>query len=119
VSNLAYQTEPKRTSQRKQRPQIQKQQKRAVWITPGEKLLVFILLLFFGLGSITIVENHASIYQATNDVEQLKKQLNEQETVNNGLRNRIEDLKNPDRILQIAKEKGLTINENNVKMIQQ
>lgn len=117
MNNLAYQTQPK------QRPHVQPKQRRQVkpkvryGITPGEKLIIFLCVCIFAVCAITVVSNYAAIYQVNNEIHSLEVQIDEQMKNNGSLGEEIAHLSKPERILKIASQYGLSINEDNIKVI--
>ncbi|MGG3842471.1 cell division protein FtsL [Anoxybacillus kestanbolensis] len=95
-----------------------KKQKRSVRWTVGEKL-VFVSFLAFALySSVTIISNQFTIYHVNKEVQQLQANIQEQEKQNRDLYVQVQELSTYERILAKAKELGLTLNENNVKVVQ-
>lgn len=117
MSNLAYQVQPKRQQQYqpKSKPQVKVKKKRH--ITAGEKILLSFLLTMSAIGSMMIISNQANIYQVNNDIQMLEANIANQEKINGGLKEEITELSRPERILKIATEQGLTIQNNNVQII--
>ncbi|WP_297992502.1 cell division protein FtsL [Anoxybacillus sp.] len=95
-----------------------KKQKRGVRWTLGEKI-VFVAFVAFALySSIMIVSNQFTIYHMNKEVQQLQATIQEQEKQNRDLYVQVQELSTYERILAKAKELGLTLNENNVKVVQ-
>lgn len=117
MSNLAYQTLPKKEYNKQ--PDKKVKVNKSYGVTQGEKVLVFFLLTLILLGCGLIVSNQATIYQANNEVQGLQKEIDQQIKINSSLEEQISGLKNPDRILKIATEQGLSIKQNNIELIQQ
>lgn len=118
LNNLAYQTQPKRKKIQKTKVKRQPQIQSEIPVTPGEKLIMFAIATLFAIGCIFVVSKQAMIFQANKEVQVLQQKIEKQQSINSGLEGQISELRNPDRILRIAAEQGLTINENNIKMIQ-
>jgi cell division protein FtsL len=118
MSNLAVKIQQK---QQEKHQQIQKQVqevKRRARVTLGEKCLA---LLFVGLvliGGIKIVSNSVAVYETNLDIQKLEAKIQEQQQVNNDLKVQVKELSTYDRIWAKAKELGLVLNENNVKVVQ-
>lgn len=66
-----------------------------------------------------ILHNQASIYETNKEIQVLEANIEKQLKTNSGLEEEIALLRNPERILSKARELGLTINENNIKLIHQ
>lgn len=88
-------------------------------ITLGEKMLgvLFGVLTCFAL--IYIVSYSSNIDAMNRDVQLLERQVREQETTNANLEYQVMEYSNPDRILSIAKENGLNIQNTKVKQTTQ
>ncbi|MDC3412827.1 cell division protein FtsL [Aquibacillus sp. 3ASR75-11] len=85
------------------------------WITPGEKALY---ALFGGIILVVLifVVSFASSADALNrDVQNLQESVNKQRVQNESLEYKVKELSNPDRIIKIAKENGLKIQNAKVK----
>lgn len=87
-------------------------------ITKGEiVLLTFLALIFFAV-SLFVVNNYATIHSLNREVHALQSEIENKQRINDDLKLQVTELSEPDRIMKIAKEKlGLTLNENNVKVI--
>ncbi|WP_442599403.1 cell division protein FtsL [Neobacillus sp. D3-1R] len=120
MSNLArkiqkeYQYEPQRKTSQGLKPKKDKQS----WLTPGEKILG----VFFGaivcFGAVQMVSAQASIYEVNKDIQTIETNINEQKKVNNDLKMQVSELSTYERIWEKARELGLKLNENNVKVVQ-
>ncbi|QTM99330.1 cell division protein FtsL [Sediminibacillus dalangtanensis] len=89
------------------------------WITTGEK---FIYTIFSALlvGALYFSVSLSSSTDALNrEVQQLEQQVERQQEINQNLEYKAKDLSNPDRILRIAKENGLKIQNTEVKQATQ
>ena len=69
-------------------------------------------------GSVHIISNQASIYQVNKEIQDTKVTIQEQEKVNSDLTIQVNELSQYERIRDKAQELGLTLNENNVKVVQ-
>lgn len=95
-----------------------KKRKRNIRWTIGEKM-VFVSFFAFALySSVTIISNQFTIYHVNKEVQQLQTSIEEQEKRNRDLYVQVKELSTYERILAKAKELGLTLNENNVKVVQ-
>jgi cell division protein FtsL len=119
MSNLAYKVQQHNQVEEMQQPQ--KQLKRKVVlrskITLGEKFLVTVCIGLFAFGSMVIVSNHSSIYEVNRNIQQLEASIEKQTKLNHDLELQVSELSKPERIWQKAKELGLTLDDNNVKII--
>jgi cell division protein FtsL len=87
------------------------------WLTPGEKIIG---ILFTGLvcfGAVNLISNQAEIYQVNKDIQEVQTSINELEKVNNDLQVQVSELSTYERIWEKAKQMGLVLNENNVKVV--
>ncbi|MRH42159.1 cell division protein FtsL [Aquibacillus halophilus] len=84
------------------------------WITTGEKFLytflsaVALIVLYF------TVSFSATTDSLNRDVQKLESDVKQQEVQNENLQYKVKEYSNPDRILQIAKENGLSIQNTQV-----
>jgi cell division protein FtsL len=116
MSNLAREFQQQqlveRTIQEQSSVKIKKQ-----WLTPGEKIigLVFTGAVFFG--AVHLISNQAEIYQVNKDIQIVQASVNEQIKVNGDLEVQVSELSKYERILEKAKQMGLVLNDNNVKVV--
>ncbi|MBB6443738.1 cell division protein FtsL [Bacillus benzoevorans] len=104
----------------KQKIQVKKRltEKRGMF-TPGEKLLGLIFGAFVCFGSVHIISNQASIYVLNKDIQDTKKVIQEQQRINSDLNIQVSELSQYDRIRAKARELGLELNDQNVKVVQE
>jgi len=117
VSNTAVKIQEKQRQQPSVRPKIKR--KRKLRLTLGEKLLFVSFFVFTVYASIQIVANQVSIYHVNKHIQQLEGAIDEQKKHNNDLYVEVQELSTYERILEKAKELGLSLNENNVKVVQE
>ncbi len=87
-------------------------------ITKGEMLLLTGLAFVFFIASILVISNYAMIQSLNRDIHALQTEIDEKTQINENLQLQVTELSEPDRIMSIAKNKlGLTLNEENVKVI--
>ncbi|RHW36504.1 cell division protein FtsL [Neobacillus notoginsengisoli] len=96
------------------------ERKRALWhqVTPGEKLIWVLFAALLCFGAVQIVTAQSAIYKVNKDIQEVKTSINDQERVNADLKVQVKELSKYDRIMLKAKEHGLNLNENNVKVVQ-
>lgn len=89
------------------------------WLTPGEKIIgaAFAGLLCFG--AVHLISNQAKIYEVNQEIQTVEVQVKEQQKVNSDLEVQVSELSTYERIYEKAKQMGLVLNENNVKVVQQ
>lgn len=79
---------------------------------------IYSLAIFLLLASpISIVFSKATLAKINFEVEQEKKQLEEQEKTNEGLSMTIDELASLTKIQEVAQQQGLSYNNNNIKTI--
>ncbi|WP_226037931.1 cell division protein FtsL [Aquibacillus saliphilus] len=109
-------TNPNR--QPKTNPKVKIKVKKS-WITSGEK---FLYTLF---SAVTLVALYLTVsFSSTTDslnreVQTLEAQVQKQQVTNENLQYKVKEFSNPDRILTIAKENGLSIQNTQVKQASQ
>ena len=87
-------------------------------VTLGEKLLLRILAVAFVAFSATIISNQYEIYTLNKDLQSLEETVTNQTKVNSDLSMEVSELSKYERILEKASQLGLTLNENNVKVVE-
>ncbi|QQK80615.1 cell division protein FtsL [Salicibibacter cibi] len=111
----ATQKQPAREEQRQVqtvRSQIEKK------FTRGEKYLIALIAIVIVVTAVLMVSNYASMYGQEQDISQLQSELNQQQQHNEGLEHQVSELSDPERILEIAQENGMELNEDNVTVLQ-
>jgi cell division protein FtsL len=118
VGNVArkYQTQESVNHQPKQTVQTKVRQK--VGITKGEKLLGALFITFICVMAVQLIQAQADIYAVNKEIQDVQKAIQEQEKQNEQLQLQVNELSTYERIWQKAKELGLDLNENNVKVVQ-
>ncbi|TGB05011.1 cell division protein FtsL [Halobacillus salinus] len=110
----------RREQQPLQQPNKQKQvkvkvHKKKQWISTGEKFLYSIATAAVVASSLFLVQFSSSTDALNRDIRSLEQNISSQEAKNENLAYQVKELSNPDRILQIAKENGLDIQNAQVK----
>ncbi|RWZ60700.1 cell division protein FtsL [Halobacillus fulvus] len=110
----------KRDRQPLQQPERQKQVKVKVhkkkrWISTGEKFLYTVSTAIVVAASVFLVQFSSQTDVLNRDIRSLESNISQQETRNENLAYQVKELSNPDRILNIAKENGLNIQNAQVK----
>ncbi len=108
---------------RKQQPLQQPERKKQVkvkvhkqkWISTGEKFLYSITTAAVIATSVFLVHFSASTDGLNRDIQHLEEKIDAQQSQNENLAYQVKELSNPDRILKIAKENGLSIKNSVVK----
>jgi cell division protein FtsL len=116
MSNLArefqQQQQAERTVQNKSQVKTKKH-----WLTPGEKIIGFVFTGWICFGAVQLISNQAEIYQVNKDIQEVQTTIKEQEKVNSDLEVQVSELSTYERIWEKAKQMGLVLNENNVKVV--
>lgn len=83
----------------------------------GERVWHFIILALVILAPIAIVYTSAMLSSSNYEVEKLKDQIEQQENVNSSLSMQVDELASLSNIQTIAKEYGLSYNNDNIVVI--
>ncbi|AZB42834.1 cell division protein FtsL [Bacillus sp. FJAT-42376] len=121
MSNLAVKVNQRAHEQTERKQQTQPQAvpvKRRLPITLGEKVLLVLFVLGLAASSIQLIANSVASYQASMEIQKLEEQVEAQGKTNADLQVQVKELSNYERIWARAKELGLTLNKNNVKVVQ-
>ncbi|MBP2240028.1 cell division protein FtsL [Cytobacillus eiseniae] len=121
MGNLARKLQQEERHEQQRKYQIKtptKSKKRSPWLSPGEKILGIIFTGIVCFGAIHIVSNQAAIYGMNKDIQDTEKSIQEQQKVIGDLEMQVGELSTYERIWAKAKELGLKLNENNVKVVQ-
>lgn len=86
-------------------------------ILKGEKLLYFILFFLVIAVPISNVFTKALLSETNIEVEQLKNKIEKQANVNESLSMQINELASLDKIQEVAKDIGLSYNNDNIKVV--
>ncbi|WP_096269976.1 cell division protein FtsL [Paucisalibacillus globulus] len=98
-------------------PQIDKKVviRKKSWITKGEKMLYSFVAVFLLIAGGLMVSYSSSTDSLNREIQSIQSSITEQQVVNEGLVFEIKDLSRPERITQIARENGFTIQAAEVK----
>ncbi len=88
-----------------------------ITILKGEKMLYFLLFLLVIAVPISNVFTKAMLSESNIQVEQLRNKISKQTNLNESLGMQINELASLDKIQEVAKEAGLTYNNDNIKVI--
>ncbi len=117
MSNFAYKPiqEPKRIHKEVEQPKkaILKRGK----VTLFEKLIALMAIVAIAIFAFSIISVQTSIYSVNKDIEASEEKLAAQQKTNDDLKVQVNDLGRYERILKMAKEKGLSLNGDNVKVV--
>lgn len=92
---------------------------RKSWLTPGEKIMGVAFAGLICFGAVHLISNQAQIYEINQDIQAIETQVKEQQKVNSDLEVQVSELSTYERIYEKAKQMGLVLNENNVKVVQE
>ncbi|WP_407268079.1 cell division protein FtsL [Radiobacillus sp. PE A8.2] len=106
-------TNPTRSTKPKRQVQVKVHKK--AWITVGEKVLYSTFAVAMVVALFFAVSFSASADSLNRDVQNLEQQVKQQQELNANLEYKVQDLSNPERILRIAEENGLKIQNSKVK----
>lgn len=97
----------------------QPKRKRRFRPTLAEKLFIVSFLLFVFYVAVQFVSSQVQMYELNKEVQKLEMAIDEQKKENNDLYVEVQRLSAYERILQKAKDLGLSLNENHVKVVQE
>ncbi|SDI66288.1 cell division protein FtsL [Natribacillus halophilus] len=86
--------------------------------TRAEKGLLTLIGAAIVFSAILMVSNYASMYTQNQEISQLQNDISQQQQYNEGLEHQVSELSDPERILNIAEENGMELNEDNVRVLQ-
>jgi cell division protein FtsL len=121
MGNLASQLREEQ-QQQQQKPSVQKPKKMKVrknWLSPGEKILGVTFGALFCFGAVQIISNQASIYELNKEIQDTEVSIQEKQKSNSDLSIQVSELSEYERIREKAKELGLELNDQNVKVVQE
>ena len=91
--------------------------KKRVKMSKFERLIYTFALVLAISAPLTIVFSKATLSKINFEVEKAKKEISEQTKTNESLSMKINELASLDKIEEVAKEQGLSYNNNNIKNI--
>ncbi|MDE3838421.1 cell division protein FtsL [Bacillus methanolicus] len=118
MGNLARKLHQEQQQRKSQSPNKAKVKVKKSRISPGEIIIGTVFTAFVCFGAVQIVSNQAAIYEINKDIQIAEKNIQEQKKLNNDLEMQVSELSTYERIWEKAKELGLQLNENNVKVVQ-
>lgn len=96
---------------------MKKQSKKKLKMLKGEKFMYFLLALSFILHPVAKVCTQAILSESNIKVERLKMDIKDQQGYNESLSMKISELASLENIQSIAKELGLSYNNDNIKTV--
>lgn len=88
-------------------------------VTLGEKVLYIAFAILLTVLSAKIITNQYALYTLNKDIQKTEAAITEQQTINNDLNAEVSELSRYERIWERASQLGLTLDENNVKVVQE
>ncbi|CEG22392.1 Cell division protein FtsL [Planococcus massiliensis] len=86
-------------------------------ITKGEKVLYLSFLAAFVFCALMILQNQSEIQASTQEIQTIEQSIDEKVKQNTDLSVQVSELSTYERIWSKAKESGLKLNEQNVKVV--
>ncbi|RNF40680.1 cell division protein FtsL [Planococcus salinus] len=99
-----------------QNPSRQPVRKRRL-ITKGEKVLYLSFLAVFVMCALLVLQNQSTIQATTQEIQTIEQSIDEKAKQNTDLSVQVSELSTYERIWSKAKELGLKLNEQNVKVV--
>jgi cell division protein FtsL len=118
LSNLARKVQEQQRTEQTVRDERQVKIKKS-WLTPGEKIIGVVFAGVVCFGAAHLLNNQAKIYDVNKEIQTVDAKVKEQQKVNSDLQVQVSELSTYERIYEKAKQMGLILNENNVKVVQQ
>ncbi len=91
--------------------------KKRVKMSRFERLITTFAVVLLVSAPLTIVFSKATLAKINFEVEKVKKEINNQTKTNESLSMKINELASLDKIEEVAKEQGLSYNNDNIKNI--
>ncbi|MBO5120690.1 MAG: cell division protein FtsL [Bacilli bacterium] len=91
--------------------------KKRLKMSKFERLLYTLALFLLVISPVSIVASKATLAKINFEVEKQKKEIEEQEKVNESIAMTIDELASLTKIQQVAAEQGLSYNNNNIKTV--
>lgn len=85
----------------------------------GEKFIYTIAIILLLASPISIVFSKATLAKVNFEVEQAKREIKNQEKTNEGISMTIDELASLTKVQEVAREQGLSYNNNNIKTVNQ
>ncbi|MGM7635937.1 cell division protein FtsL [Bacillus sp. Hm123] len=95
----------------------EQRQKRFLF-TPGEKILFLLFALTICFMGAQIISTQTAVYEVNTEIQQIENKVKEQQRVNNDLKVQVSEESTYEKIWKRAKELGLNLSEQNVKVVQ-
>ncbi|KAB7707966.1 cell division protein FtsL [Bacillus aerolatus] len=99
-------------------PKQKEQQIKKRLFTPGEKVLFLLFALMICFTGAKVVSTQAALYEINKDIQDVETQIKEQKKTNHDLKVQVSEESTYEKIWKRAKELGLDLSEQNVKVVQ-
>ena len=83
----------------------------------SDKLFITIIAIFVVLTPLTMVASQSILFRSNIEMERMKKKVEHQENINEGLSMQVNELASLSSIQDVAKEYGLSYNNDNIVVI--
>ncbi|EUJ28434.1 cell division protein FtsL [Listeria sp. FSL L7-1582] len=119
-NNVAYKTnaEPKRVHREAPQPQPKKQILKRGKITLGEKLIASVFIIVIAVFAFKIIHVQAQVYSVNQGIQEKQADVDKQVKANEDLSAEVADLSRYERVWKKAKELGLKLDPDNVKVVE-
>ena len=97
---------------------MRKTRNKKVTMLRGEKFMYVLIVLALIAFPISTVFTKAVLSETNISLEQMKSKIETQEGINESLSMQVDELASLDKIQEVASEKGLTYNNNNIKIVE-
>ena len=91
--------------------------KKRLKISKFERLLYTLAIFLLVISPVSIVFSKATLSKVNFEVEKQKKQIEEQEKINESIAMTIDELASLTKIQEVAEQQGLSYNNNNIKTV--
>jgi cell division protein FtsL len=97
---------------------VVKKQNKKIKRLKGERFLIVAIFMLLISTPLLNVFTQAKLSESNIEVERLKRDIENQSSINESLNMKINELASLDKIREVATEEGLTYNNNNIKVIE-
>lgn len=91
--------------------------KKRLKISKFERLLYTLAIFLLVISPVSIVFSKATLSKVNFEVEKQKKEIEEQEKINESIAMTIDELASLTKIQEVAEQQGLSYNNNNIKTV--
>lgn len=113
LEQVRHEQQPIQQPEREKQVKVKVNKKR--WISTGEKFLYSVATTAVVAASVFLVQFSSTTDSLNRDIRSLEQDITQQQSQNENLAYQVKELSNPDRILKIAKQNGLNIQNAKVK----